>query len=145
MEDSKKKPLLIGIIIACFVLAVVITIATRSSNSGGIESIPEDSTMWVKCDNPKCNAKYQMNQREYYKFVTENTGPADLYAPPMTCKECGEQSVYKAIKCPKCGEVFYSGAAGKRIKDTCPKCGFSKKDDIYKKAIEKAAKNRPGV
>jgi len=143
MEDSRKKPLMIGIIITCIVLAVVITFATRSGDSGGIEKL--EGKLWLKCNNPKCNAEYQIDQKEYYEFVDKNIKPFDMSDPPMTCKECGEQSAYKAIKCPNCGNVFYPGEAGKQFNDTCPKCNFSKTEDRQKKAAEKAAESLPGV
>ena len=135
MEDSKKKSILIGVIVACVVLAFVITYVTRPESSGGIEGIKPGEMMWVKCSNPDCGAEYQMSKKEYYEYVKEHqTG---LAAPPLVCKECGEESIYRAIKCPNCEVVFFYRAAGPDdFSDRCPECGYSETEEKRKEARE---------
>jgi len=52
--------------------------------------------------------------------------PSWGYNEPMTCPECGEEDFWLAIKCQKCGEVFFRGQTGGDFADECPKCGYSK-------------------
>jgi len=84
-----------------------------------IESVPKGKTVWVKCSNPACGSSYEMNLREYYKQVEQKFVVTQI--PPINCKNCGKESIFRAVKCKKCGEVF-SPPAGR---DQCPKCGFS--------------------
>ena len=142
MEDSKKKPIMIVVIVGCLAIAAWVTFK-GGGNEGGYSSIPAGDMQWVKCNNPACNAEYQMSKREYYKFLEENpnmnpmaTGPI-----PLTCKECGKKSLFAAEKCsnPDCGKVFIKGTGGTKpgdFDDRCPACGLS--------AVEERSKSRTG-
>jgi len=134
MEESKKKPIMIGVIIACLTLTAIIIIGRRSGGGGGIDDIPEGEMIWVKCNNPNCKAEYQMGLKAYFKYM-ENANPM---APtlPLICKECGEPSAYRAEKCenPDCGIVFIQGSSGPGDHaDRCPKCGRSKTEESRKR------------
>ena len=127
MEESKKKPILIGVIIVCFAAAGVITFMTRSSRSPGLEAL-EGQVQWVKCANESCGAAYEMDRKEYYEELAKEAeiNPDAPRPLPLTCKECGQKSVFGATKCEECGEVFFPGVAGEdKRADTCPKCGYS--------------------
>ena len=126
MEDSKKKTMMIGIVVVCLVAAVAITLS-RTSKKTGLAAIERGSTVWVKCTNPDCEAEYQTDKKEFYKEVKK--------AGPITCKECGEPTLVRAVKCEKCGVVFPYGAVGPGdFGDRCPECGYSK--------VEEGRKNR---
>jgi hypothetical protein len=136
MEDSKKKPIMIVVIVACLGIAGLVTF--RGGNEGGYESIPEGDMQWVKCNNPACNAEYQMSKREYYKALEENPNmnPMAQGPVPITCKECGKPSLFAAVKCsnPDCGEVFIEGSAGPGdYHDRCPECGLSETEERMKR------------
>jgi len=132
MEESKKKPIMIGVIIACFAVAGIYTYSRHSGGGGGIDDIPEGEMIWVKCNNPACKAEYQMGKKAYFKYVQEHVQPMAPTAPPLVCKECGEQSGYWAEKCtnPDCGIVFLRGAVPNDHADRCPKCGHSETEEI---------------
>ena len=142
MEDSRKKPIMIGVSVACLVLAGVITYKTRSGSSGGIESIKRGQMIWVKCNNPNCGAKYQIDRRDYLEYLQEylekltrqHPSSMGILVPPLVCKACEEESVYKAVKCEKCGTVFFPGDADSRFEDKCPECGHSKIEQMKKAA-----------
>jgi len=135
MVGSVKKPVLIGIIVLCLAVAAAVTYKSRSRDQGGIESIPADEMMWVKCNNPQCKAEYQIPKREYFQFIEKNVDPMATRPPGMRCKECGKDSVYRAVKCPKCGTVFFYGVAGPSdFADRCPNCKFSETEDSRKRA-----------
>lgn len=134
MEESKKKPIMVGAIIMCLILAVVIYQWTRPEDTSG-KGI---KNVWVKCADPDCGAVYEVDRDEYYRYIAENYDPAMIgMTPAMVCEQCGEPSVYKAIKCPKCGEVYFKNEAGDEdYPDSCPGCGYSEIEE-KEKAKEK--------
>ena len=135
MEDSRKKPIMIGVIVVCLVVAGLITFARRSGGGGGIDAIPDDKMTWVKCNNPACKAEYQMGERQYFKEIQERLNPLANAAPPLICKKCGEPSVFRAAKCanPDCGVVFFRDSVPNDFPDRCPECGRSETEEIRKK------------
>ncbi len=66
MEESKKKPIMIGVIVVCLAVAVIITYS-RYSGGGGIDDIPEGEMIWAKCNNPNCKAEYQIGLKAYHE------------------------------------------------------------------------------
>ena len=135
MEESKKKPIMIGVIVGCLVLAGVITVMTRSGGSGSTVQF-EGQPMWVKCNNPDCGVEYEMDMKEYFDYIQEHMrGPV---TPLLPCKQCGEESVYRAVKCPKCEHVFLYGAASDAgdFFDRCPECGYSETEETRKQRRE---------
>ena len=137
MEESKKKPIMIGIIVVCLALAGLITYMRYSKSSGGIADIPSEEMVWVKCSNKACNAEYQMGKRDYYKFVQEHINPLSSTAPPLVCQKCGQESIYLAEKCgnPQCGIVFFVGSVPGDFPDRCPKCKQSATEESRKKRL----------
>jgi hypothetical protein len=124
------------VIVVCFVAAAGIYWWNRSrSGPGGIESIPAGDLIWVKCNNPNCKAEYQMEKRAYHQQMEEKLqGKVALQAPPLVCKQCGKESLYRAVKCEKCGLVFFYESVPNDFADRCPECGYSKKEEQRKEA-----------
>ncbi|HPC93444.1 MAG TPA: hypothetical protein PLU87_00765 [Sedimentisphaerales bacterium] len=121
-----------GIIALCLIIAVVVVVVTRSSGPGGVESLSDDTQVWVLCT--ACNASYQMGEKTYYTQLQERT---TQMANPMarvllTCQKCGKDRVVKAVKCAKCGEVFPEGIVPNDFPDRCPKCKFSATEEKRK-------------
>jgi len=137
MED-KKKPIMIGIIVVSFVLAIAITIAFRSSGEEEILDVIDPGLMlWVKCRNPDCGAVYEISLKEHAIFVRENRDPETAVVPGMVCKECEDQTVYRIEKCDKCGAAFERGSVPEDFSDRCPECGYSAEE-----ARRKASRRR---
>ena len=137
MEDSKKKPIMIGVIVVCLIVAGLVTFARRGGGSG-IDGISDDEMTWVKCSNPSCNAEYEMSQKAFYKAQQERLNPMARTTPPLTCEKCGKDSLFQAVKCanPACGMVFIRSIAGANDHfDRCPKCGQSETEEIRKKRL----------
>ena len=138
MEAVKKKTIMLGVIVTCLVLAGIITYATRAKSSG-IEAL-KGQLIWVKCSNSDCGAEYQMDKKEYFdtiqKLTKENPFAAISQGTlALICKKCGEESVYRAEKCPKCGLVFFWSTAGHGdLADRCPECGNSQTEETRKQA-----------
>ena len=129
MEDSKKKVVMVVVIVACLAAAGAITIM-RSTGSGGLKDIPDSAMTWMRCRNQDCEATYQMGLKVFFKTVEEYhvEHPMTMTTPPLVCEKCGEESLYRAEKCPKCELVFERGSMGAQdFADRCPNpdCGFS--------------------
>ena len=139
MDESKKKPLMIGIIVLCLAVAVGVTVKRSSQKSGGIESISEERMTWILCRNPDCEASYEMPLKEYFKYARDNPDPMTGFVSVMKCGECGEDSVYVAYKCPKCGLVFEAGTVINDFSDRCPnpECKYSADEAGRHEAKEK--------
>jgi hypothetical protein len=140
MEENAKKTLLIVVAIACIAAAGIITYKTMG---GGTAPGQPTGKMWVKCNNPKCGNEYQVTSKEYSDFVMQNGGPRQFAmngAVPMKCPKCNEDSAFKAMKCEKCGKVFFPGTVEGKADDTCPGCGYSKIEAEAKKAGQDAKK-----
>jgi hypothetical protein len=134
MEDSKKKPIMIAVIVVCLGAAGLIFYTRGSGGGGGIDSIPDDEMTWVKCNNPACRAEYEMGRKAYYEAVNERLDPMAMTAPPLICKECQKPSVFDAEKCanPACGIVFLKGSVPNDFQDRCPKCKQSAEEEKRK-------------
>lgn len=132
-----KNTIYLIIIVVCLVLAAVIFFATRSGGPAGIESIPEGELTWVMCNNPDCKARYQMPLREFFKQIEERmrANPTMMQTPALVCKDCQEESVYRAVKCPKCEHMFFYGNPND-FNDRCPECGYSQMEEDRKRARE---------
>ena len=134
MEEGKKKPIMIGVIVACLALALLITFGRRS-RSGGVEDISPEEIMWVKCNNPDCKTEYEMGKQAYFKYIEEHIDPMAMVAPPVVCKSCDEESVYRAEKCQNadCSTVFFRGSVPNDFADRCPECGRSETEESRKR------------
>jgi len=133
MEESKKKSIMIGIIVVCLAAAAIIYVKNMSRDGRGRTAASE--TMWVKCTNPDCGAAYEISESEYIEWARESaysTGPV-----PMRCEKCGEDSAYQAIKCEKCETVFVMGTVTDDFADRCPECGNSETEEIWEKGRRK--------
>jgi len=139
MEESRKKPIMIAVIVVCLVAAAFITFRGGSGGGDALDDIPDDAMVWVKCNNPSCNAEYEMNEKKYYKLMREQPVDPDApSAPPLTCEKCGKPSLYLAVKCgnPACGIVFFKGAVSNDFADRCPKCRISKMEEERKQRLQ---------
>ena len=121
MDSGKKVKTIIAIL--AFGGAVLLGLwawKSGAGNTAGIGSVPKGETVWVKCANPACGASYEMALKEYYMKVDEKVAYSSI--PPIDCEKCGKVSVFRAIKCKSCGEVFFKSKSG-TVRDKCPKCG----------------------
>ena len=113
-------------------------IKSERSKAGGIGSIPQSETLWVKCNNKACNGEYKMSKREYYRQLAANVNPNPMATGPtaVTCEKCNKPSLFAAVKCPNpgCGVVFIEGSSGPGdFGDRCPKCGQSEVQETMKR------------
>ena len=134
MNGSTKNTVLLSIIVVCLVSAGVITCKTHGRRGPDL-SVFADQTTWVLCRNENCGASWEMNLKEYHEFIQKNADPGSVLPPPITCEECGEPSVYRAVKC-KCGAIFEQGTVDADFADRCPECGYSQMEVDRREAAE---------
>lgn len=132
MEDEKKRRAMIAVIAICVLATGIIYWWTHGSGSAGssVDSF-ENDTVLMKCNNPKCRAEYEVTGKEYREFM-EQANPMGEGLAGMQCKQCGKTSAFKAVKCEKCGTVFFYGTKGGDFGDRCLKCGHSKLEQGHK-------------
>jgi hypothetical protein len=95
MDESKKKPIMIGVIVVCLTAAGIIAYTTSSGRSGGIPPDFATKMTWVKCRNPNCEHEYEITLKEYYEYLEKHSDPSMMMAPALVCTKCGEESVYQ--------------------------------------------------
>ena len=134
MEDSRKKPIMIGVIVVCLAGAGLITFMRRSGGGGGVDDIPDDEMTWVKCKNSECEAEYQIGLKAYHKYMQAHAEPMARSVPAMPCEKCSKNSVFIAEKCgnPDCGIVFFRNSVPNDFADRCPECKRSETEEIRK-------------
>jgi predicted RNA-binding Zn-ribbon protein involved in translation (DUF1610 family) len=142
-RNSQKNKLLtsnpigdnLSVLIAnhCLAAAGAITFKVRSKGGGIPKHFAKEKT-WVKCRNPECGAEYQITKKEFFKYQEAHTDSTMMAAPLMPCRECGEESMARAVKCEKCGTVFEMYWKPFDFEDRCPKpeCGYSKIEEVRK-------------
>ena len=114
---------------------------TQQKTSSRIpESFAREKT-WVKCRNQACEAEYEITKKEYFEYVEKHADLALLEVPPLVCKKCDQESVYRAVKCAKCGLVFETGTVPSDFEDRCPKCKYSKIEEGRRKKAREARLN----
>lgn len=134
MEDSKKKPIMIAVIVVCLGVAGAVTFL-KSGSDAGTDSISESKMTWVKCNNPACSAEYEMSERQYFKDIQERLNPAAMESrTALICQKCSKPSAFKAHKCgnPSCAAVFFENSVPNDFPDRCPKCKRSETEEIRK-------------
>jgi len=103
-------------------------------NQADSQPVDIHDAIWVKCKNTDCGAEYQMSKTAYYEYLGKHRDPASPKTPSPVCKICGQESIALAVKCEKCGSVFFKGAVPHDFADRCPKCNYSKTAEERKKA-----------
>jgi predicted Zn-ribbon and HTH transcriptional regulator len=132
-----KNTIYVIVIAVCLVLAVVIFLVTRGGGSAGLDTMQRGELTWVMCNNPACKATYEIDLKDYYTELQEKAriNPVMAGTPALVCKECNEESIFRAVKCEKCGHMFFHGNPAD-FDDRCPECKFSKIEDERRKRRE---------
>ena len=137
MEESKKKPVMIGVIIGCLVLAGVITYLTQRDKTDGPESLERGVMYWLKCTAEGCGHEWQMDRRDYFEYLEEHQDLNTMAAAGVECPKCGGETGYRAEKCEKCEHTFMRGTVPHDFADRCPECGYSKTEEERKDTRKK--------
>jgi len=130
--DNKKK---VGIAVFCLAVAGFVVWVTNSDDSDRFPDVGGQKT-WVKCNNPDCNAAYEVALSDYYKDLKEKLDKStESGIPALTCKNCGKDTLCKGLKCENCGAVFIEGGDSPiDYADRCSNCKISKLEQKRNKA-----------
>lgn len=91
-------------------------------------------TVGLLCKNPLCGYRFEMDRREVEGKMPVRPG---VKIPVFKCSKCGQDSAYIETTCEKCGNVFVlSYRKTDDYADRCPKCGFSKFEEVVKSMSE---------
>ncbi|MHC4388881.1 MAG: hypothetical protein ACYSX1_09760 [Planctomycetota bacterium] len=135
MGETVRKSIMLGVIVTCLVGAGFISLRNQSWDEGMFKEF-EGQSIWVKCRNSACGSACEMNKAEYFRFVYKNADYSSDEPPALTCKDCGEASVYEAVKCASCEDIFEEGTVHGDFADRCPKCGYSQIEVGRREAAE---------
>ena len=129
MDDSRKKQVMVAVVVICIAVAAVVTLVFNNPFGGG--SAGSKGPVQMLCVNPDCGYAFEISRDEFRKQMMKKDpmGPmmGPMGAPPaFTCPKCGKESAYMATKCPKCGNVFIIDySISDDYPDRCPECGYS--------------------
>jgi DNA-directed RNA polymerase subunit M/transcription elongation factor TFIIS len=131
VDRKKKKQIIFAVI--CLAAAVAITAIFYNPFGGGSGLKKPVQMLCVKC-----GASFEITSDEYEKQMTKKgaIGPKGPTGPPpgLKCPKCGQEEAYTATKCKKCGKVFFPNPANYAdFLDRCPECGYSAKEEKYKR------------
>jgi len=132
MDEDKKQKVKILFVVACLVIAVAITLATRGKSRGYKRT---KGTLQMLCVNEECNAEYEMNAEQFQETMIAPPGPssgarAEQGPRRFICPVCKEPSAFVAMKCVQCGLVFIPTYDDSQdYQDRCPECGYSGFED----------------
>ena len=132
-----KNTIYVVVIVLCLLVAIGIVIKTQSRGPTGVDSIKRGEMLLVMCNNPACKATYEIDKKDYYTEIHDKmkTNPVMAGTPALLCKQCNEESVFRAVKCENCGHIFFYGNPAD-FDDRCPECKFSKIEDDRRKRRE---------
>jgi len=137
MDEDKKKIVMVVIVVACLGLAGAIVIKNFGGGSSSTSTAAQGPQVML-CVNPDCGHIFELTRdemrlqmREKGRMMMGRGGP-----PVFTCPQCGEESAYQAIRCPKCSTVFIADYGTDDFADRCPECGYSAIEEKRKQKDE---------
>jgi hypothetical protein len=135
MEGNMKKQVLVAVGVGCLIVAAAVFYFTNStSSSSGVPAEFAGEKILVMCTDKDCGVTYEMDKKAYFEFIEANA--VGMQTPPLKCQKCSKNTVFRAEKCERCGEIFLYGNPTD-FADRCPKCNFSKIEEERKAAAEK--------
>ena len=126
MDEDKKKLVMVVVVVACLALAGAIAIKNFSGGGSSISTATQKPQVML-CVNPDCGHIFELT-REEMQIQMRDKGPMMMGrggATAFTCPQCGKESAYQAIRCPKCNTVFTADYGSDDFTDRCPECGYS--------------------
>ena len=126
MWRNRKKVIMLIVVMVSLISAGFITFSNIYKKSTYLNELKGEIVL-LKCRNSECNYTFEMDMKDYYEYLQNNrSNTGGVTALP--CPKCGQKSAYEAIKCVKCGNIFFVNRIKRDFFDRCPKCGFSKEE-----------------
>jgi len=138
MDDKVKQRVKLGLIGMSLVLAAFLLWRNISNRRpAGIETIEAGQMILTLCANPSCKAQSEMGKRAYYEEADKlSRQHPQMSQAALICPKCDRYSVVRAVKCPKCGQVFRYGVIQREAPDRCPKCRYSQTEEERKRRAQ---------
>ena len=115
MEESTKKPIMIGIAVIILIVAGMLIFKRSGGSGSGVGDLKRgERTVWLKCSDPNCGNVFEADMREYFEWVREKAPPRSFAVPPMTCQECEKDTAVRVLKDEETGEVYLRGESTER-------------------------------
>lgn len=132
MDNKKLLPIILSVV---FLVTAVVIVAVIMSDDLQADATLKEKTTLLKCKTLDCGAVFEISMKDYYDGIQEKVTEAGV--PGLTCKKCGKDTAYMAVKCDKCGTIFfYASGNAADYADRCPKCSFSKSEDERKRGSQ---------
>jgi predicted Zn-ribbon and HTH transcriptional regulator len=139
-EKQLKIALLVSTGITVILAAGFVIESFSGPGSSEIREAVQSSGIWMLCENPDCEAAYEITVEEFANLVRAKgvmLGPNVMSQLAFTCKVCGQETAYRGMKCPKCGTLFIKEEVPGDYADRCPECGYSAIEEAIKAKREK--------
>jgi hypothetical protein len=120
------------IIVICIACAIGITFFM---NRGQSEPITQSGDVQMLCSS--CGHSFTFSPQEYEATLKSNIQKrGSARGGDFECPKCSKVTAQKALKCPKCENVFIPdwGRVKNDFPDRCPKCRFSEIEQEQKKS-----------
>ncbi len=139
-EKQLKVALLVSVGITVLLVAGFVVESFSGSGSSEIRKVVGASGIWMLCENPDCEAAYEITPEEFRELVRAKgvmLGPKVMEQLAFVCKECGQETAYRGMKCQKCGALFIQETVAGDYSDRCPECGYSAIEEMVKSRKKK--------
>lgn len=140
-EKQLKIALLVSVAVTALLMVGFVIESFTDSGSGGITDSIRGGGIWMLCDNPDCEASYEVTQEEFRELLRSKgqiiLGPGVMSQLAFICKECGQETAYRGMECPKCGALFIEEEEMGDYPDRCPECDYSATEEKIRKRTKK--------
>ena len=141
-EKQLRIALIVSVALTGLLVLGFVIESLGGSDSGDVAEATQAGGVWMLCDNPDCEAAYEISEEEFQELLASkgpiSSGPGAISRLTFLCKECGQETAYRGMKCPKCGELFVKEYVPGDYEDRCPACGYSATEEMIRKKREKA-------
>jgi len=133
----------IGLIVSVCLLVIGAIFMAKGGSGGGAPVLSDK--VGVVCLNPECGYKESVDRQKFSQMMKDRQTELGITDEdmamgrgrgigteqlPLVCPKCEKESFVTGFVCDKCGEIF--GAQAGAFRDKCPKCGYSRLEDIQK-------------
>jgi hypothetical protein len=140
-EKQLKIALLVSVAVTVLLIVGFAIESFTGGSGGGVSRTIGGGGIWMLCENPDCEAAYEVTEEEFRELIKSKGrilfGPGVMSQLTFICKECGQETAYRGMECPKCGALFIPEDGTGDYPDRCPECGYSATEESVQKRTKK--------
>jgi predicted RNA-binding Zn-ribbon protein involved in translation (DUF1610 family) len=140
-EKQLKIALLVSVAVTALLMVGFVIESFTDSSGGGVIGSIRGGGIWMLCENPDCEAAYEVTQEEFNELLRSKGqilfGPGVMSRLTFVCRECGQETAYRGMQCQKCGALFIPEEGTGDYPDRCPECGYSATEEAIQKRTKK--------